>query len=236
MSGRRARRSRRPAARHWPRRLRRVVLFVLLLPFLLTILYRPAFIHPVSTLMLRDLVTFQGYDRRWTPLDEMGPAIVHSVMMSEDGRFCAHGGVDWSALNTVIEDALSGERLRGASTIPMQTVKNLFLWQGRSYVRKVIEVPLALYFDLVIPKRRTMEIYLNIAELGPNIYGVEAAAQHYFGVPARNLTRRQAALLAVTLPNPGVRNPARPSAGLNRLAGTIQQRAVKAGGYIGCLG
>ncbi|WP_367718741.1 monofunctional biosynthetic peptidoglycan transglycosylase [Nitratireductor sp. GISD-1A_MAKvit] len=217
------------------RRLALVLVVLALIPAILTLVYRVPFVHPVSTLMMRDLAVFSGYDRRWKSLDEMGSLIQHSVMMSEDGRFCAHGGVDWAALNIVINDALSGEKPRGASTIPMQTVKNLYLWQGRSFIRKGLELPLAMYVDLVLPKRRIMEIYLNIVEWGPNIYGVEAAAQHYFGRSADRLTRRQAALLAVSLPNPLERNPARPSRGLNRLAANIEKRARKAGGYVGCL-
>nr|WP_048645193.1 monofunctional biosynthetic peptidoglycan transglycosylase [Nitratireductor soli] len=220
------------------RLLRRVALVVVLLAFLpfgLTVLYAVPAVHPVSTLMLKDLATLTGYDRRWTSLDTMGPLIQHSVMMSEDGQFCTHSGVDWGALNTVINDALSGEATRGASTIPMQTAKNLFLWQGRSFLRKAMELPLALFVDTILSKRRVMEIYLNIAEWGPNIYGAEAAAQHYFGRPARELTRRQAALLAVALPNPIARNPAKPSRGLNRLAANIERRALKAGAYVGCL-
>lgn len=211
------------------------MVLIALLPFALGALYRVPAVHPVSTLMLRDLAVLAGYDRRWAALEAIDPVLVHSVMMSEDGRFCAHDGVDWGALNTVIEDALSGERTRGASTIPMQTAKNLFLWQGRSYVRKAIEVPLALYLDLVLPKRRLMEIYLNIVEWAPGVYGAEAAAQHHFGRSADALTRRQAALLAVTLPSPATRDPARPSAGLNRLADTIERRAAQAGDYVGCL-
>jgi monofunctional biosynthetic peptidoglycan transglycosylase len=117
----------------------------------------------------------------------------------------------------------------------MQTVKNLFLSNGRSFLRKAVEVPLALYFDAVMPKRRVMEIYLNIAEWGPGIYGLEAAAHHYFGRPARDLTRKQAALLAVTLPNPHARNPAKPSAQLSRLANRIERRAQASGAYIGCI-
>lgn len=211
------------------------LVLIALLPLALTLLYRVPVVHPVSTLMLKDLATLTGYDRRWTSLDAMGPLIQHSVMMSEDGQFCSHSGIDWGALNTVINDALSGEAARGASTIPMQTAKNLFLWQGRSFLRKALELPLALYLDLLLPKHRIMEIYLNIAEWGPNIYGAEAAAMHYFGRRAKDLTRRQAALLAVTLPNPLARNPARPSGGLNRLAANIERRALRAGGYVGCL-
>lgn len=226
-------------ARGWRRRFFRLVVTILvvlaLIPAGLTLLYKVPFVHPLSTLMMRDLATLQGYDRRWTALDEMGTLIQHSVVMSEDGQFCAHDGIDWAALNLVINDALSGEKARGASTIPMQTVKNLYLWQGRSFVRKGLELPLAVYLDLVLSKRRILEIYLNIVEWGPNIYGAEAAAQHYFGRRASELTRRQAALLAVTLPNPLERNPAKPSGGLNRLAANIEQRARKAGGYVGCL-
>lgn len=217
------------------RRLILIAALVALLPFVLTVLYRPSVVHPISTLMVKDLVTLQGYDRRWTLLDAMGPQIQHAVMMSEDGQFCSHWGVDWGELNAVINDALSGERPRGASTIPMQTVKNLFLWHDRSVLRKLLEMPLAIYLDAVLPKGRIMEIYLNIAEWGPNIYGAEAAARHYFGRSASELTGRQAALLAVTLPNPTQRNPAQPSVSLNRLAATIERRAQRAGGYVGCL-
>ncbi len=217
------------------RRVVAVLALLALIPAALTLLYRAPVVHPISTLMMKDLATFAGYDRKWMSLEDMGTLIQYSVMMSEDGQFCSHGGVDWGALNTVINDALSGEAARGASTIPMQTAKNLFLWQGRSFIRKGLELPLALYIDVILPKHRIMEIYLNIAEWGPNIYGAEAAAQHYFGRSAKNLTRRQAALLAVTLPNPHARNPAKPSGGLNRLAANIERRAQRAGGYVGCL-
>lgn len=228
------RRKRRSALR-WVGRAVIALVVLALLPLVLTLLYRLPAVPAPSTLMIKDVVTLQGYDRRWVPIDEMGTAIVHSVMMSEDGQFCAHDGVDWPALNAVIGDAMSGERTRGASTITMQTAKNLFLWHGRSVIRKGIEVPLSLYLDAVLPKRRIMEIYLNIAEWGPNIYGVEAAAQHHFGRSARDLSARQAALLAVSLPNPLNRNPANPGQGLSRLAGTIEARANQAGAYVSCL-
>nr|WP_309082829.1 monofunctional biosynthetic peptidoglycan transglycosylase [Chelativorans sp.] len=225
----------RPAGRLL-RGLMRIAAVVVLLPLVLTLLYIPSFVHPVSTLMLGDLATLRGYERRWVPLEAMGDNVVHAVMMSEDGQFCSHPGIDFGELKAVIDEALSGERTRGASTIPMQTVKNLFLWPGRSFIRKALEAPLAVYLDIVMPKRRIMEIYLNIAEWGPGIYGAEAAARHYFGQSARDLSRRQAALLAVTLPNPYERNPARPSAGLRRIASVIEARARRAGGYVGCLG
>lgn len=219
----------------WLRGALLALVAIALVPAVLTLAYIPSFVHPVSTLMLKDLATLTGYDRRWVPLDDVAPVLAHSVMMSEDGQFCSHHGVDLGELNAVLEDALAGEPTRGASTIPMQTVKNLFLWGGRSFLRKALELPLAVYFDLVVPKRRIMEIYLNIAEWGPNVYGIEAAAQHHFGKPAKKLSRREAALLAVTLPNPAVRDPAKPSSGMRRLAAVIERRAAGAGDYVRCL-
>ena len=197
--------------------------------------YRIPAVHPVSTLMVWQSITGTGVKREWIAIDDMAPVLVHSVTMSEDGRFCSHGGIDWGALSEVIDNALDGERPRGASTITMQAAKNLFLWSGRSYVRKALEAPLALYIDLVIPKKRLMEIYLNIVEWGPGVFGAEAAAWHHFKRGAARLSRRQAALMAGTLPNPALRNPARPSAGLKRLARVIEGRARKAGGYVDCL-
>lgn len=221
--------------RRWLGRILIVIVIIALLPLGLTLVYRIPAVHPVSTLMLADAITFAGYEREWTPLEELGTRVPYAVMMSEDGRFCSHDGIDWGALNSVINDALAGEETRGASTITMQTVKNLFLWGDRSYIRKAIEVPLALYFDFVVPKRRIMEIYLNIAEWAPRVYGAEAGAEHHFGKPARELSARQAALMAVTLPNPHERDPAHPSRGLKRLANTIESRARNAGDYVGCL-
>jgi len=221
--------------RPWIRRAGAALLAIALVPVLLVPVYGLPFIHPVSTLMLADLAMLKGYDRQWVSLDEIAPVAVYSVMMSEDGRFCEHSGVDWNELDSVIDQAMEGEKTRGASTIVMQTGKNLFLWSGRSYLRKALELPLALYIDLVLSKKRIMEIYLNIAEWGPGIYGIEAASRYRFGRPASELTRRQAALLAVTLPSPETRNPAKPTRGLLRLAGIIEGRARRAGAYVGCL-
>jgi monofunctional biosynthetic peptidoglycan transglycosylase len=226
----------RAGARFW---FRRIVLGLIVLgaiPAVLTFVYAPSFVHPISTLMMKDLVTFTGYDRRWVPLDDIAPVLVNSVVMSEDGQFCYHRGIDWTELNGVIDDALAGEATRGASTITMQTVKNLYLWQRPlGTVRKALELPLAVYFDGVLSKKRIIEIYLNIAEWGPNVYGIEAAAQYHFGKSAKSLSARQAALLAVTLPNPIDRDPAHPGPGLRRLASIIQRRAAIAGGHVKCL-
>lgn len=212
-----------------------VVLVLVCVPLALIFLYGSRSVHPVSTLMARDLVLQREYQREWVDFDRISPALVQSVLTSEDGKFCFHDGVDWDALDLVIDEALEGERTRGASTIAMQTVKNLFLWSSRSYVRKALEVPLAMVADAVWSKRRLMEIYLNIVEWGPGIYGVGAAAQHYYGVSADRLSRRRAAYLAVTLPNPYLRNPVKPSRGLTRLANINERRAKQSGAYIKCL-
>ena len=219
----------------WLRRIVAAAFIAGIAPALISLAYLPSAVHPLSTLMMKDLVTFRGYTREWTPLEEFGPRLVNSVLMSEDGQFCSHRGIDLGEFRAIFDDFMAGEATRGGSTITMQTVKNLYLWHGRSYIRKAIELPYAIYLDVVMPKRRIMEIYLNIAEWGPGIYGAEAAAQHHFGKSTRELTARQAALLAVTLPNPHTRTPGKPSAGLNRLAATIERRAGHAGGYNHCL-
>nr|WP_306874106.1 monofunctional biosynthetic peptidoglycan transglycosylase [Neorhizobium galegae] len=226
---------RRPVSGNLIRRIVTIAIALVLLPYLLIFVYALPFTRPVSTLMLSELALFRGYDRRWVSLEEISPNLVRSVMMSEDGQFCFHGGVDWNQMRGVVEDALDGEATRGASTIPMQTAKNLFLWNGRSFIRKGLELPLALGADLVLSKRRMMEIYLNIAEWGPGIYGAEAAAQYHFKVPASKLSARQAALLAVALPNPITRVAGKPSRGVQRLAGVVENRARGSGDYIKCI-
>ena len=223
------------SARRWVRRAMLILLFVIALPFLLTLLYAVPAIHPPSTIMLGRWVTLQGVERQWTDLANMGRNVPQSVLSSEDGQFCMHDGIDWAALNDVIGDALDGEKTRGASTITMQLTKNLFLWPGRSYVRKALEIPLAVYVDLVLTKKRIMEIYLNIAEWDEGVFGAEAAAQHYFGRPAAKLNARQAALLAATLPNPKERNPAKPSRAQRNVASVVERRARKSGAYVKCL-
>jgi monofunctional biosynthetic peptidoglycan transglycosylase len=205
-----------------------VALF-LVLPYLLTPLYWV--VDPVSTLMLGRWATGQRVERAVVSLARMGPYLPVMVVVAEDGRFCGHYGLDIQEIKEALEDADDGGELRGASTITQQTVKNLFLWPGRSYVRKALEVPLAMWFDLILPKRRIMEIYLNVAEWGPNgVFGAQAAARRAFSKPAATLTPREAALLAAALPNPIARDPRRPGPGLNRLASLYQSRAAKAAG------
>ncbi len=202
-----------------------VLACLLLLPYGLTPLY---FIgHPVSTPMLWRWARGERVERIWAPIDALSPALPLAVLIAEDARFCQHSGVDWQGVQAAIEDAEDGE-IRGASGISQQVAKNLFLWQGRSYVRKALEVPLAYWIDLVLGKRRTLEIYLNIAEWGPNgEFGAEAGARRAFGRSARDISLQQAALLAAILPNPIRRSAARPRPILLRLAALYEARALR---------
>jgi monofunctional biosynthetic peptidoglycan transglycosylase len=148
---------------------------------------------------------------------------------------CSHHGIDWQEIHAAIEEADDISTARGGSTITQQTAKNLFLWQGRSFVRKALEFPLALWIDLVLPKRRIMEIYLNIAQWGPDgEFGAEAGARIAFSKSAADLDRREAALLAAILPNPIRRSARRPGPGVRRLAGIYEVRARSAAA--GCIG
>ena len=201
-----------------------ILLAVLLLPYLLAPLYRLG--HPVSTLMAWRWVTGAPVSRQWINFSAISPALPRSVIGAEDAKFCSHHGVDWGALRDVIDDAEDGEVTRGGSTITQQVAKNLFLWPGRSVVRKALELPLALWIDLVLGKQRILEIYLNIAELGPSgQFGAQAGAVFAFGHGASVLSPREAATLAAILPNPVRRSARNPGPGLRRLAGTYTARA-----------
>ena len=211
-----------------------IVLVLLLLPYVITPLY--LFVRPVSTPMVWRWMTGARVVRTYVPLEAIAPALPLTVIGSEDARFCRHRGVDWKEVSNAIESAEELADLRGASTITQQTAKNLFLWQGRSVVRKALEIPLALWIDLVLPKRRVMEIYLNIAEWGPNgEFGAEAGARRAFGRSARELSAQQAALLAAVLPNPIRRSAQQPRPGVRRLAGIYEARAAASPGLDDCL-
>jgi monofunctional biosynthetic peptidoglycan transglycosylase len=148
------------------------------------------------------------------------------VVGSEDARFCSHHGIDWDSLQNAIDDAQDGEVSGGGSTITQQVAKNLFLWNRRSVIRKGLEIPLAMWIDAVLSKARILEIYLNIAEMGPSgQFGAEAGANYAFGRPASSLSAREAALLASILPNPVTRSARNPGPGVRRLAGTYVVRA-----------
>lgn len=217
----------------------RLPLFVLAglaaIPLVLTPLY--LVIEPVSVPMLARLLTGQPVTREWRDIDDISDRLKASVILSEDGQFCRHWGVDVAALRDEIDNYLAGREARGASTLTMQVARNLFLWNRQSALRKALEVPLALYIDLVLPKRRIMEIYLNIAEWGPEgEFGVATGAERAFGRAPQDLDWRTASLLAVTLPNPILRDPARPSAGLLRVAGIVEDRARQYGERAVCVG
>lgn len=201
-----------------------LALLLLAAPYVLTLLYAGG--HPVSTLMLWRWATGAPVTRQWIDLKDIAPVLPRTVIASEDARFCTHGGIDWDAMREVIADAEDGDVGRGGSTITQQVAKNLFLWQGRSYVRKGLELPLALWIDLVLSKQRVLELYLNIAEWGPGgQFGVNAGAGYAFGRSAATLSPREAALLAAMLPNPRVRSARKPGPGMRRLAGTYMVRA-----------
>ncbi len=206
------------------RNLLLIVLAALLLPYVLAPLYRTG--HPVSTLMAWRYLTGAPMSRQWVDFGAISPFLPRSVVAAEDAKFCSHHGVDWDALRDVIDDAEEGEVTRGGSTITQQVAKNLFLWPGRSVIRKALELPLALWIDFVLPKQRILEIYLNIAELGPTgQFGAQAGSIFAFGHPASTLSPREAALLAAILPNPVRRSARNPGPGVRRLAGTYMARA-----------
>jgi monofunctional biosynthetic peptidoglycan transglycosylase len=201
----------------------------------LTLLY--SFVPPISTFMLARWLTGQPVTREWRPLQQISPNLVHAVVVSEDGRICTHRGVDWHEVRDAIADADELSDARGASTIAMQTARNLFLWPGRNVVRKAMEVPIAYLITFTWSQRRLVEVYLNIAEWGPSgEFGAEAAAQRAFRKGAQNLSPREAALLAASLPNPMRRNAARPGPGLQRVAlRTMSGVAADGGASVGCL-
>lgn len=189
---------------------------------------------PGSTLMLLRLLGGTEIDRTWVPIERISPNLIRAVIVSEDGRFCDHWGIDLEAMKEAIRR--SGDAMpRGASTISMQVTKNLFLWPSKSYLRKIIELPLTVLIELVWPKRRILEIYLNIAEWGPGIFGAEAAARHHFRKPAARLGEREAALLAASLPNPVRRDAGDPGPATSRKARVVQARMHISGPVAGCV-
>ena len=218
------------ALRRWLLRMAQVlvlgIVFLLLLPYVLAPLYRV--VDPVSTLMLWRWAKRARVERILVPIDHVAPILSRSVLAAEDERFCSHHGIDFDELRRVVKAETDGvHRPRGGSSVTQQLAKNLFLWPGRSYVRKALELPLALWIDLAIPKRRQLEIYLNTTEWGPDgEFGAESGARRAFGKPAAALSAPEAALLAATLPNPIRRNARQPGPGLRRLAATYTARAA----------
>ena len=212
-----------------------LVLAFLLAPFLIAPLYRV--IDPVSTPMLWRWATGARVQHTFVPLRRIAPVLPITVIMAEDGTFCRNPGVDLTAIREVLQQSDDDvEDSRGASTITQQVAKNLFLWPGHSVVRKVLEIPLALWLNVVLPKRLIMEIYLNIAEWGPNgEFGVEAGSRYAFGISARELNPIQAAELAAILPNPSARSARHPGAVVLRLAWLYENRAATYAARDACL-
>jgi monofunctional biosynthetic peptidoglycan transglycosylase len=218
-------------------RIIRAVAIVLAVLIAIPIILTPVYLvfDPVSVPMLERYLTGRPVIRTWRPIGEISDRLKAAVILSEDGQFCKHLGVDVRALKDEIDLMLAGKEFRGASTITMQVARNLFLTNQQFALRKALEVPLAFYIDLVMPKTRIMEIYLNIAEWGPaGQFGAEAGAQAAFGTSAEALSWDKASLLAVTLPNPLERTPGRPSSGLRRVAQIVEARAKEYGERANC--
>jgi monofunctional biosynthetic peptidoglycan transglycosylase len=185
---------------------------------------------PTSAFMIRQHFSGIAIDYRWVPMKRIASDAALAVIASEDQNFFRHWGIDLEAVEDAIEDNRTRPRPRGASTITQQAAKNLFLWPERSYLRKALEVYFSLLMELLWPKHRILEIYLNIVEMGRGVYGVQAAAERFFGKPAADLNQREAATLAAVLPNPRQMFADRPSAYVKRRTREIIKQMRQLGG------
>jgi len=177
-------------------------------------------------------------EREWRDLDDISPDLARAVMAAEDANFCDHWGFDLKAIEKAIEANQRGRRVRGASTISQQVAKNLFLWHGRSWLRKGLEAGVTVLIETIWTKRRIAEVYLNIAEFGDGVFGAQAAARHHFNRDASALTLDQATRLAAILPDPKRRNPRLATSYMNRRAAAIADgaRTLEGEGRAGCVG
>jgi monofunctional biosynthetic peptidoglycan transglycosylase len=198
----------------WRRWVARVLIVALILPPASVVVYR--FVPPpITILMIKRAIEGHGLDYRWRPLSQISPALVQAAVASEDARFCSHHGFDFKAMEKALKhDERQPNRLKGGSTISQQTAKNVFLWPGRDYLRKALEAGYTVMIETIWGKRRIMEVYLNVVEFGPGIYGAQAASQHVFHEDAAQLTPSQAADLIAVLPKP------------------LKWKAVAASGYV----
>ncbi|HEX4192407.1 MAG TPA: monofunctional biosynthetic peptidoglycan transglycosylase [Stellaceae bacterium] len=197
------------------------VLIGLLLPVPFVIVYR--FVPPpITTLQVIRWIGGAALDKHWEPLDRISAALPRAVIASEDEKFCTHHGFDWVAMNNAYRAWRASREPKGASTITMQVAKNLFLWPGRSVIRKAFEAYLTVLLEFFWDKHRIMEVYLNVIEWGDGIYGADAAAHHYFNKPAAALTAQEAALLAAVLPNPRDWSPVHPTQYIGERADAIR--------------
>ncbi|WP_312815303.1 monofunctional biosynthetic peptidoglycan transglycosylase [Brevundimonas sp. BH3] len=223
------------------RPLLKLFLFILAFPFLQVALFR--FVPPPPTvLMIEQAIKGSGLDYRWRSLDDLSPYLVTAAIAAEDARFCSHNGFDFEAIQKAMKaneraEARGSSKMRGGSTISQQTAKNVFLWPGRSYVRKGLEAGYTVLIEFGWGKKRIMEMYLNVAEFAPGVYGAEAAAQHWFGKSAKNLDRREAARLIAVLPSPRRYNAASPGPYVRRRTARIEANAgqVRAQGLNQCV-
>lgn len=192
---------------------------------------------PTTAIMVRDRVQGIAVQQQWADLDAISRHLPRAVIASEDSRFCQHRGFDLDAIEDAMERNRKGGRLRGGSTISQQTAKNVFLWPGRTMVRKGLEAWFTLWIELLWGKPRIMEVYLNVAEFDRGIYGAEAAARHHFGTSAARLTPTQSARLAAVLPQPAKRDAGNPGPYVRRQSATIMKRArvVRGDGLDACL-
>ncbi len=177
---------------------------------------------PLTFLMVTRAVEGEGLSYRWKSLDDISPRLVEAVIASEDARFCEHRGFDMKAIEKALKANERGGRIRGGSTISQQTAKNVFLWPGRDWIRKGLEAGYTVLIEALWGKRRIMEVYLNVAEWAPGVYGAEAAARHWFGKSAADLTPREAARLAAILPSPRRYNASSPGPYVRRRASRVQ--------------
>jgi monofunctional glycosyltransferase len=204
----------------------RLVAAVVVIECVIVALYRVVD-PPITPVMVRNAAAY-GVTKQWVELDRVAPALLRAVIAAEDGRFFEHDGVDWEALSRASDynERHGGAPRRGGSTITMQCARNVFLWQGKSYVRKGLEIALARLLEAAWGKRRILEVYVNVIEWGPGVYGVEAAARRSFGVPAAALDAREAALLAAVLPSPRRWSAAAPTRYVAERAASIERRAA----------
>ena len=187
---------------------------------------------PTTATILSEGLRLGGVERVWVPIDDVAPVVARSIVAAEDANFCLHWGFDMAQLRLAISEGAD----RGASTLSQQTVKNVWLWQGRSWPRKALEAAMTPFVEALWTKRRIVEVYLNVAEFDTGVFGIEAAAQHHFGVSAADLTARQASLLAAVLPNPKERQAVKPSTFVDRRARAIADGAatIRADGRSDC--
>ena len=192
---------------------------------------------PGTFLMAQRAMEGEDVRRDWTRIEDISPYLIFAIIGAEDSRFCQHGGIDWKAIEQVMDERGSSKRRRGGSTLTQQSAKNVFLWNGGGWVRKLPEAWLALYVDKVWGKKRVMEIYLNVAEWGDGIFGAQAAARARFGKSAKDLPPREAALMAAVLPSPHKWRLDPPGDYVNKRANALTLRAADVvwGGYGSCV-